>query len=284
MKVSTSTGAIGKYGWEKAFQIIKNAGFDAIDYGYFERQSEVLGDDYLEVAKKQRAMLDALSLECGQSHAPFDLRYEDFIGHVDALEESLHYRWIVRSMEASVILGSPVIVIHSLGVPEGVDEFKLNVDFYRSLIPYAERYGIKIAIENLFYAPRGERYFRGRLADAEELLAMLRELDSPVFTICIDVGHSLITGRVPENILRQLGGEHVTCLHLHDNNTWDDQHRIPYFGAINWDEVCAALREIGYKGNFNGEISYGNGDEETMQDAYCFSGKVLKRLAAKVDG
>ncbi len=282
MRISTSTGAIHFYGWEKAFRMIKDAGFDAIDYGYFNRQAEVLGDDYIEVAKKQRALLESLGLECGQSHAPFDLRYEDLAAHADAPEESLHYKWIVRSMEASAILGAPMIVVHSLGVPCGVDEFNVNVGFYKSLIPYAEKFGIKIAIENLFYAPRGERYFRGRFSDAEELLELLHELSSPVFTLCIDIGHELITGRVPEEILRQLGGELVTCLHLHDNNTWDDQHRIPYYGAINWDGVCSALREIGYSGTFNGEIDYGHGDEETMRDALCFSKKVLARLADKV--
>ncbi len=279
MLVSTTTsGILSKFGYEKTFSMIKEAGFDAIDYGYFDDPQESLSEDYINIAKAQRALLDKLELICGQTHAPFDFRYGEATD-----KTSLHYEWIVRSMEASVILGAENIVIHSIGVPDGVDEFEYNVDFYKSLIPYAEKFGIKISIENLFYAPRGERYFRGRFADAEELSALLDVLNSPVFNICIDIGHELITGRIPENVIRSLNSDILATVHLHDNNTWDDQHRIPYFGVIEWDEVCSALGEIGYKGNFNGEIYYGNGDEQTIRETLAYAQKILRRLSEKVD-
>lgn len=32
-----------------------------------------------------------------------------------------------------------------------------------------------------------------------------------------------------------------------------DQHLLPYQGTINWNEVMAALREVGYPGDFTYE-------------------------------
>lgn len=44
-------------------------------------------------------------------------------------------------------------------------------------------------------------------------------------------------------------------LHLHDNYGTRDDHSMPYFGTIDWDEIMRALRDIGYEGTFNYEVA-----------------------------
>ena len=44
-------------------------------------------------------------------------------------------------------------------------------------------------------------------------------------------------------------------LHLHDNYGTRDDHSMPYFGTIDWEEIMRALRDIGYEGTFNYEVA-----------------------------
>ena len=280
MKISTTTADIANvFGDELAFRMIKEAGFDAVDYAYFEN-AMLDRDDYTDFAAEQKRLLEKYSLVCGQTHAPFSFRY-GYKMDVGCKE----YARIVRSIEMSAILGASDVVVHSIGVPDGVDEFAYNLEFYKSLIPVCERTGVRIAIENLFYSPRGERYFRGRFADPWELMALIDALDSPAFSICIDVGHAIITGRRPEDVIRGIRGDMLSVLHIHDNNSWDDTHLIPYFGSIDWDEVCAALAEIGYRGHMNSEAMLGcHGNAEVMLESLKYTGSILKILEKKVEG
>lgn len=278
MKISkTSWHIASEFGDEKAFELLSRAGFDAVDYGYFENDDMLCEDGYIERAREQRRLLDKYGIICGQTHAPFIFKYGD---KMDMSCES--YAKTVRSIEMSAILGAPHTVVHSIRVPDGVDEFEYNLQYYKSFIPVCEKCGIKISVENLF-SSREERYFKGRFADADELLALLKAIDSPYFDICIDVGHSLITGRKPEDVIRGLNGHVLRSLHIHDNNSWDDQHLIAHWGNIDWDEVCRALAEIGYDGIFNSEAGFQCNDEDTVLETLKYEAKILKRLTDKIE-
>ena len=72
------------------------------------------------------------------------------------------------------------------------------------------------------------------------------------FAFCYDSGHSHLIGRDIYSVIRQLG-HRIECLHIHDNDGWDDQHLAPYMGRLDWDRFVFAMREIGYRGALNFE-------------------------------
>ena len=84
----------------------------------------------------------------------------------------------------------------------------------------------------------------------------------------------------PADFIRGMGNN-VKCLHLNDNNTLTDQHKIPFTGTIDWDDVFSALSEIGYDGVYNMELNlrhFGSGFEiETAE----FAIKVLRHYLSK---
>lgn len=269
------------YGDLGGFAVAKETGFDAIDYGFYDMKDNnwLLRDDYLEYAKNLRAAMDAAGVQCRQTHAPFQFHYGC------AMDDScVEYLETVRAMEVSVILGAKYTVIHAVAVLEGVSLHDYNLEFYRSFLPYCEKYGIQIAVENLFsYNEAKQRC--SRLGRPEELMRMVRELASPWFVICVDVGHCVLTGYQPEEFIEALDGELLQVLHIQDTDDIADRHTMPYLGDIHWDKVMQMLKRKGYQGDLTYEIFkfFKKMPLELRREALSFSEKVGRHLIRLFD-
>ena len=73
-------------------------------------------------------------------------------------------------------------------------------------------------------------------------------------------------------------GKNLTCLHLNDNDTLTDQHKIPGMGTIDWNDVFDALDEIGYKGNYNMELHLPQYGDNFIVEMAEFAVKVLRHM------
>lgn len=235
------------FGIKETFDVFAKAGFEGIDFNNdvdeysYDKHDEHF---YRDLAKYAASKGIAIC----QAHAPFPSSYDD--------EEKTERRFneIVHSMKNAAYLGAPMIVVHPCthldfsvdGNPELLFEYNLN--FYRRLIPYAEEFGIKIAIENIS---------RNSITSTPERLNRLYDtLNNPVFTICFDVGHCLFQNVDPGEAIRKIGDRLVDgCTHVHDNFGDTDAHTLPYYGKVDWEEVMKALAEIGYRGELNYEAS-----------------------------
>ncbi len=285
MRLSTSTGYIAKkLGLEGALRAMKKAGFDAYDLSLRELSGPgcpVAEDNYMEFAKKVKDWADEVGLVCNQAHATFPPeRFGDEEYNKNTFER------IRREMEVAAFVGAPVIVVHATKpVPKGYDVVEENLRFYRSLIPYAKEYGIKIAVENLFeWDELRERRSPCGIGTSEKLSAFMEKLDSEYFTVCFDIGHAAINIENPEDAIRNLKGK-IGCLHIHDNDFVNDRHLIPYLGKADWDEICRALAETGYEGDFTLEscVYEGAFPEELTQDALDFEVKIARYLMNKIE-
>ena len=158
------------------------------------------------------------------------------------------YLALVRSIELAARLGAESIVVHSVLTPAGVDLTEYNLVYFRSLIPYCEKYGIHIAFENIFDYDPTHRCL-GRFATPELMNRFLDTLNHPGLTACVDVGHAAIGGTEPETLIRGISAARLTALHIQDTDYLDDRHLPPFLGLQHWDAICDALREIGYAGD-----------------------------------
>jgi sugar phosphate isomerase/epimerase len=257
MLLSNLTQWVGNHLPEKeAVRINAEAGFDAYDISLFQltRDKEYIfnRDDYVEVAKDLRAYADSLGIVCNQSHAPFP----SSVGKEE--EDKEIFNKIVRAMEIASILGAKIIVVHPkqhLIHAEHPDElFEMNVEFYKSLIPYCEKFGIKVACENMWQWYNGNKVpSDSTCSRAWEFNKYIDAIDSEWIVGCLDIGHvSLMNADIPE-FIRQMGNKRLQALHVHDTDYKADKHTAPFMEKIDFVAMCKALAEIDYKGDFTFE-------------------------------
>lgn len=252
MKLSVELYTLAqRFGDFKAVEIVKKAGFDAIDYSYYydKECDDVLGDGYKEYAKKLREHLDEVGIFCNQAHAPFTFKY----GMEKNISEQ-KYLWMVHALESASILGATNIAVHAVNVPEGVNFEEYNVQYYKSFIPYCEKFGIHIAVENLFNRDTKRKRITGKLGSPAELNSIVEKINSPWVVACVDIGHAALTGYEPEDFIKGMNPNILKALHVQDNDYLDDRHILPYTGQLNWEAIMSSLKKADYDGDLTFEI------------------------------
>lgn len=282
MKLSTETYLMReRFDDETAIKMIKDAGFDCYDYSMYwvKEDKDMLASDYKEKALKLRAFSDGLGIECNQAHAPFDLKYTDQFNMSNE-----NYCRLVRSMKVASILGAKTIIIHAIkdNLPETVDFKELNREFYGSLLPYCKKFKICVSVENLFV---WEEKAIPILSDPIEHQEFVKSLNSHWFNICVDIGHSAITGYNPEDVLSAMDNSLLKSLHIHDNDFKMDRHLIPYAGNFDWKKITTALRNINYNGELTFEIFgfLNKLDDSLLENALYFSEKLGRKLIMDIN-
>jgi len=278
MKLSVELYTLAqRFGDFKAVEIAKKAGFDAIDYSYYydKECDDVLGDGYKEYAKKLREHLDEVGIFCNQAHAPFTFKYE--------MEKNISeqkYLWMVHALESASILGATNIVVHSVNVPEGVSFEEYNVQYYKSFIPYCEKFGIHIAVENLFNRDTKRKRITGKLGSPAELNSIVEKINSPWVVACVDIGHAALTGYEPEDFIKGMNPNILKALHVQDNDYIDDRHILPYTGQLNWEAIMSSLKNADYDGDLTFEIIkyLDRFPDELFSEVLKFSALVGKHL------
>ena len=118
MQLSMETVVLrNKFGDETAIRMLKEAGFDGIDYSFYwpgSPERNMLDEDYISRAREVKSYLKAMDMNCLQAHAPLNPR------PVASLELSdLTCLELIRSIEFSGILGVKTLVVHAITPPEG---------------------------------------------------------------------------------------------------------------------------------------------------------------------
>ena len=249
MRFSTSTKyLVKKYGIIEGVKMYVEAGYNALDFSMTDAAITlpIYGDEYKEIAEKVVKIVEPKGVIFNQMHAPFASKTEVYENEIVPL--------MPRVFEFASLLGIKNVVVHprKCGRYYGNEEelFEKNVEFYNSLKPIAKKFGVKIAIENMWQThPITKRICDDVCAPPEELARLYDTLNDPeVFTVCLDIGHVALCGREPEDAIRTIG-KRIGCLHVHDVDYANDLHTLPGTGKINWDKVCRALAEIGYDGD-----------------------------------
>lgn len=105
-----------------------------------------------------------------------------------------------------------------------------------------------------------------RLSQAERLVQMLEddlELAPPGAGICLDVGHAFLMGDLGDTIDVVAG--HLVTTHVHDNRGKEDDHLVPFEGAIEWPTALMSLQKVGYEGVVLFELANTSNPREVLQ-------------------
>lgn len=289
MLLSVSTSPMTeRLSLKETIYLIKEAGFDAYDVSLCAMNRDpnniFVTDKYLEEAYSIREYADSIGIVCNQAHAPF----HSSCGIPEKDEET--FNLIVRSMEIASILGAKINVVHPkqhLTYAENIEKlFNLNVDFYNRLIPYCEKFGIKVAIENMWqYNSCSGAITDSTCSRSLEFNKYIDAIDSEWITGCLDLGHvSLVTKKIPEFIM-DMGKERIGALHVHDTNFKEDNHTIPFNERMDYISISKALGEINYQGDFTYEANafFKNKPVELLPAALRYACDVGRYLISEID-
>ena len=149
-------------------------------------------------------------------------------------------------------LGIRSAVLHTGGDNELPDAelFEKRVRALEVLTAHIKGSPLTICLENL----RSQKLAH----TADDLNAMIDAVGDENLGICLDTGHlnyctDFGCGQPKGEFIRK-AGKRLKALHIDDNNGTADQHRLPYRGTVDWQDVMSALAEVGYDRLFNMEI------------------------------
>lgn len=184
------------------------------------------------------------------------------MGSLDEQKREADFARMEREIELAALAGATIGVLHPVGgLPATMAEYReverVRVESFARACEIAARYDCWIAIENTYDPHEGETSAVGRRrfgASIAELHSVLDAVDTDNFGICLDTGHTNLTGLPLGEAFRQCG-ERLIATHAHDNDGLHDQHNEPTRGKIDWKDGIAGLREIGWDGIFNLEVT-----------------------------
>jgi sugar phosphate isomerase/epimerase len=265
MMVATTTRTaqkgygIGKYRLCQALDLLREAGFTVVDWyvpigELFEDPDKALDWSACERwAHSINEHAQKLGMRFNQMHG---LDYDRALGdeHISAVE-----RMTDNALRAATILGIRDVVMHPIIMEPGRRDFKSciseNVRFLREKAAIAGRLGLRLAVENMI----AKRCFDGRsewrfCTCWAELRALVEAVDCENVGYCFDVGHANYSGMdVYETLVAM--GERLFAIHVHDNDTFSDQHLLPYQGTVDFETFTRGLAHAGYKGDMTMESS-----------------------------
>jgi sugar phosphate isomerase/epimerase len=149
---------------------------------------------------------------------------------------------VMNRVEMAAKLSAGFVVMH---VPMLADDFK---EQWRQLLksvdelkPEVQRLGVRLAIENMCND------------DFAGLDILLERYPADYLGLCYDAGHG--------NVGRRDGLQHVerrarrvVALHVHDNNTFNDQHKLPFASALDWAAFAKTIAKTPAHDKINLEV------------------------------
>jgi sugar phosphate isomerase/epimerase len=102
-------------------------------------------------------------------------------------------------------------------------------------------------------------------------------LDAGAAAICLDLGHARLEGDVADAV--EVVSEHIALVHAHDNRGRQDEHLVPFDGAIDWPSALTALQKVGYDGTVMLEIGPHGSTKDTLARAKSARARMDRMLS-----
>jgi sugar phosphate isomerase/epimerase len=236
----------GRFSYTAMVDYFEKVGFSAIDMSF---------ESLSRLDESRNAVLYAAAKRAKEKNISIPLCHLSFYmpNPKDAALMAKYSLELKSNIDAAALMGIPLAVIHPIAwysseVKYG-DWVRANMAFLTPLAEYAKGKGIKLCIENMpSQKETPDNHLYGSCA--LNISSLAKKLD---VGICWDVGHANISGYKQSEQLEILKGK-LDVLHIHDNLGKVDQHFIPFFGVVDWENVGKALRDIDFKGVFSLEV------------------------------
>lgn len=289
MKISVQSAPIyNKFGVDKMCQVLKEAGFDGIDFNFDtfvtgqmikEKADSILyhKEETIAFAKELKDKLDFYGLQVLQAHSPFPTQFP--LWDEETNEKMMLAQ--INTLYACQILECPLLVVHPYFYGNAnnpttfEEEYEGNIKMYSTLIPYMKETHVTVCLENMWSQGRTKKIFQACCSDPNEAIMYIDKLNEiageEIFGFCCDTGHLTLVGIDPYKAITTIGNR-IKCFHIHDNDGINDSHYVPFIGVTIWERFYKALKDINYQGNLDFETSNTQStlfkDECLMQPSY----------------
>jgi sugar phosphate isomerase/epimerase len=247
-------------------------GFEAVEVfatrSHFDYRSK-------DAIRSLREWLTDTSLSLHSVHAPAFEGYRNgrWVGSFsNASNDEPRRKAAIAEAEAALAIARDIpfqfLVVH-LGMPvlqqmpPGENRRDAARRSVEELVGLAAAVNVRIALEVI----------PNPLSNASALCQLIEEeLDGADVGVCLDYGHAHLMGDVGETV--EMVSGHLWTTHVHDNDGRQDDHLVPFAGAIDWDAAMMGTQKIGYDGVLMFEV----GDTGNPVDVLKQAAKARERL------
>jgi hexulose-6-phosphate isomerase len=252
--------------WKKAFMLgvqkgpirphferLKEAGFDGVE---LISPNQLDRDEVLAARDKTGIIIHGVS---GSKHWTDTLSDPDPKVVERGLAAIRQEILDVKAYGGTTVLLVPAVVSPKVSYR---DAYARSQAAIKTILPDAEKAGIKIAIEEVW---------NKFLLSSVEFARYIDEFNSPWVGAYFDVGNVVEYG-YPEEWIRELG-KRILKVHIKE---YAKPKRFDYAlgeGEIHWNDVAKALHDVGYGGWVTAEVGYG--DVDKLKDVVKRMDKIL---------
>jgi sugar phosphate isomerase/epimerase len=235
IRIGMSTSCVYPLSTEDAFRLAKAAGFDGVEI-------MITNDPTTRDAAGLNELSRRFELPILSVHAPV-LLLTQFVWGLDA------NRKLERSAQLANAIGAPTVVVH----PPFRWQARYAQSFERTIRELSTRYGVELAVENMFPWKLGPVTLRGYSPSPDPVLA---DCDA----ITLDFSHASLGGRDSLEFAMTMG-DRLRHVHLCDgpgsmaDGFLFDEHRVPGRGTQPVAEVLEYLAGTGWSGSIVAEVN-----------------------------
>jgi L-ribulose-5-phosphate 3-epimerase len=274
-KLGYNTNGLTGHRWSDALALIAETGYRAValtlDHHLLDPFAADLGSQIAAVHAKLQALGLSSVIETG---ARFLLdpraKHEPTLMSPTVAERAVRIDFLKRSIDIADELGSECVSFWSGTLREPIGEdaaFARLAAGCREVLDYADRRQVQLAFE-----PE-PGMFLDTMARYRQLL---ERVDGPRFGLTIDIGHLHCLGEVPIAAFLREWADRLANVHIEDMRQGVHEHLRFGEGEIDFAPVLATLREIGYSGCVNVELSrHSHMAPEVLRESFAF----LQRLS-----
>ncbi|MCL5037947.1 MAG: sugar phosphate isomerase/epimerase [Chloroflexi bacterium] len=246
--LSTSASVLNRIPHEDFVPFAGDAGFKGVEFSFSQYDVDLFAELFKEQLSKY-GMGSTLHFFHGKSRIGLmDCTNRDYAGEYLSVMRR-------RAFPAAKILNPAVFIIHPGERPDSGEKkqghlsanererlLELNISAFRSIIPDLEELNLTACLENMPGWDFGN--------DPFDVDRIIREIDSPFFRMCMDVGHYAVseyfneTKKPVSEIIRELRPNHF---HAVDNPPgMKDRHFVLGEGCLDLEDFIEGLNSINY--------------------------------------
>lgn len=239
-----------KMSLEQCLRLAKDAGFDGIELNY-DLESDLSPKSGTKEFTAVRKLCDEIGIAvsglCSFLFWPYPMTSHDPAKRAKSLELAGLMTRAAHDLGTENLLVVPGAVCIPWRddyepVPNDVCDRRAR-EAIRSLLPQAEKLGVSLNIENIF--------FNGYLMTPGEMIEFVDSFDSPQVRVHFDTGNIMLF-QYPEHWVAQLGAR-TKNVHLKEFTKKGTDHSLESFrplldGTTNWPAVLEAFASTGYGG------------------------------------
>ncbi len=269
MLLGYNTNGLAFHRWQDGLELLADVGFRAVAITVDQHCLNPFAPNLKSELTEMRRTLERLQLRSViETGARFLLdprqKHEPTLISSAAESRSRRVDFLGRCVDIAKELNSDAVSFWS-GVWRGDDESLASqwlLDGCRRVTDYGEKCGVQLAFE-----PEP-----GMLVETLEQYGQLaKQVDSPQFGLTIDIGHvqCVEDGSIADHLRRW--AKPLCNVHIEDMRRGVHEHLRFGEGEISFPPVMAALREIGYTGCVNVELSrHSHMAPEVLRESFEF--------------